>query len=161
MNKISPYARFSPKDFDKYNCVNISFGFYVMLAFILRGYLVWIMSVTNLQDKVGFLAWIYPEKPLFYLSLFSGGIGWFIVLLLSLRRPDAPLWVKKFWGRCHWILIGALIFDFVCTFLGFILAHKITSSTVITHTIIVLVCIIYIIKNQRFKLNLREFPEHF
>lgn len=161
MNKMSPYARFSPKDFDKYNCLNISLGFYLMLAFTLRGYLVWIMSVTNLQDKVSFLEWIYPERTLFYLSLFSGCLGWFIVLVVSLRRPDAPSWVKKAWHRCHWVLIGALIFDLTCTLWSFILAHKITSTTVIIHMIIVLVCIIYIITNQRFKLNLREFPEHF
>ena len=161
MNKISPYAHLSPRDFDKYNCVRVSLGLYFILAFILRGYLVWIMSVTNLNDTVSFLAWIYPEKYLFYLSLFSGCLGWFIVLLLSLRRPDAPCWVKKTWQHCHWILIAALIFDLTCSVWGVILAHKITSTTVLIHAIIVLVCIIYIIKNQRFKLNLREFPEHF
>lgn len=161
MKNNSPYANLTPKDFDQYNCVKVSLGLYIILAFLLRGYIVWAMSVTNLQDRVGFLSWIYPEKFLFYLSLLSGIIGWFIVIVLSLRRPDAPAWVVASWRYCFWILLIALTFDFLCTLWGFIFAHRITSSTLIIHATIVLLCVIYITKNQRLRLNFKEFPEAF
>lgn len=68
------YRRYSVEDFDKFDCLKLSKLFYLVLLFVLRGYLVWLMSVTNMRDRVGLMQWLYPEMNLFLLSLFSGAI---------------------------------------------------------------------------------------
>lgn len=155
------YARLTPRDFDKYNCVNLSTGIYMMLAFLLRGYLIWVMSVTNLKNGTSFLTWVYPESFIFYLSLISGSIGLFIILVMTLRRPDAPEWVKRAWHHINWWFYGAIAFDFTITVWFYFIGSYIALSTIVIHLVIVLTCLLYIIKNQRFNLNLTEFPEHF
>ena len=91
------YANYGPRDFDKFDCLKLSLVLYVMLAFVLRGYLVWLMSVTNMRDRVSILQLAYPQTSLFYLSLLAGAIGLFVVLLICLRKPNGPAWVKKCW----------------------------------------------------------------
>ena len=52
MNNRQRFAQYMPNDFDQFDCVKISWLFYLFLVFILRGYIVWIMSVTNFNNKV-------------------------------------------------------------------------------------------------------------
>jgi hypothetical protein len=74
-----------------------------------------------MKDRVATMQWIYPETSLFFLSLISGGIGLFVVLIISLRRPDAPLWVIKVWPYCRTLMVVALLFDLIINSLGFFL----------------------------------------
>jgi len=46
-----------------------------------------------MRDRVSILQWIYPERSLFYLSLFSGAIGLYVLLNISLRRTGAQPWI--------------------------------------------------------------------
>ena len=104
------YAKFSPKHFDSFDCLTLAPGIYFILLFVLRAYIIWIMSVTNMRDNVGFIQWVYPQTALFYLNLASGVIGLFVVLILSLRRPKAPTWVRTCWQKCKTLLISAITY---------------------------------------------------
>ncbi len=153
------YQAYSIEDFDKFDCLKLSKRFYLVLFFVLRGYLVWLMSVTNMKDRVATMQWIYPETGLFFLSLISGGIGLFVLLIISLRRPDAPLWVVKFWPNSRSLLIVALLFDLIINLLGFFY-WQLTSITWLTcQTIIVFALIITCFTSKRMQINLTEFPQ--
>ena len=96
-SKSNDYKNYSVEDFDKYNCLKISMCIYLVLLFVLRGYIVWIMSVTNMRDRIAIIQFVYPDTSLFFLSLFSGALGLIVVILLSLRRPNAASWVQILW----------------------------------------------------------------
>jgi hypothetical protein len=153
------FANYSVQDFDKFDCLKISQWAYLSLIFILRGYLVWLMSVTNMKDRVGIIQWIYPETSIFYLSLGSGSLGIFIVLVLSLRRPNANVWVKKCWQHAKTFLILALIFDLVICLAGFFYWHLLSLTWLITQSFIVGGLIIMLNTSKKFTINLAEFPE--
>ena len=112
------FAHYTPSDFDNYDCVKVSKVIYLILIFVLRGYLVWLMSVSNLRDKVGVIQWIYPEPSLFYLSLLSGSLGLFVLLILCLRKPEASDWVQHSWQYIRGILLTALVFDLMVNVFG-------------------------------------------
>jgi hypothetical protein len=57
----SSYKKYTVEYFDSYDCLKLSKPFYLVLLFVLRGYIVWLMSVTNMRDKVGIIQWIYPD----------------------------------------------------------------------------------------------------
>ena len=113
------YANYLPKDFDNFDCLKLAPGIYLILLFVLRAYFVWLMSVTNMRDHVGIIQWIYPQTALFYLNLVSGVIGLFIVLVLSLRRPNAAPWVRICWQKCKLLLFIALGFDLFIGVVGY------------------------------------------
>lgn len=153
------YQRYSVEDFDKFDCLKLSKIFYLVLLFVLRGYLVWLMSVTNMRDRVGLMQWLYPEMNLFFLSLFSGAIGLFVLLVISLRRPDAYPWVQKIWPYCRALLIVALSFDFAINLVGFFYWQLLSLSWLIGQGVILLVLIKLCFTSERMKINLAEFPQ--
>lgn len=155
----SKYQQYSVGDFDSYDCLKLSKRFYLILLFIIRGYIVWLMSVTNMRDRVSIISWVYPDTSLFYLSLFSGTIGLFIVLIISLRRPEAANWVKVCWKHCRTILIMALLFDLFTHVLAYFYWQLFSLKWLIIQIIISLILIILCYSSERFKINLAEFPQ--
>lgn len=153
------YQKYSVEDFDSYDCLKLSKRFYLVLIFILRGYLVWLMSVTNMRDRVSFISWIYPETSLFYLSLISGAVGLFVVIIISLRRPEANSWVQYSWRQCRAILTAALLFDLLTHAIGYFYWQLISLNWLIMQTIISIVLIVLCYTSERFKINLEEFPQ--
>ena len=153
------YKKYSIKDFDSYDCLKLSKRFYIVLLFVLRGYIVWLMSVTNMRDRVEIIQWIYPETALFFLSLISGAIGLFIVLIISLRRPDAPKWVQLSWLNCRKLIVVALLFDFITNVIGFFYWQLLSVSWLLTQAVIVCGLITLCFTSKRININLHEFPE--
>ena len=161
MSKTHPkkYQHYSVGDFDSYDCLKLSKRFYLVLMFILRGYIVWLMSVTNMRDRVGFISWIYPETSLFYLSLISGAVGLFVVLIISLRRPEAASWVKISWQHCRTILTMALLFDLLSHVVGYVYWDLFSLEWIIVQVIVSSALISLCYTSDRFKINLEEFPQ--
>jgi hypothetical protein len=115
--------------------------------------------VTNLKDRVGIIQWIYPETSLFYLSLGSGALGIFVVLILSLRRPNANTWVKKCWQQGRVIITLALLFDLSICVLGFLYWHLLSPTWLFTQASIVTGLIIILNTSKKITINIAEFPE--
>ncbi len=153
------YQHYSVEDFDNFDCLKLSKIFYLVLLFVLRGYIIWLMSVTNMRDRVGIIQWLYPDTSLFYLSLISGAVGLFVVLIISLRRPDAALWVKNSWRYCRAFMIGALLFDFFINLIGFFYWQLLSMSWLISQAVIIFVLIYISFNSKRIKINLAEFPQ--
>jgi len=93
------------------------------------------------------------------LNLASGALGLFIVLVLSLRRPNAASWVRSSWKKCDVLLIIALIFDLLITLLGYFVWQLQSMSWLLVHGTLVVGAITYILLSKRFAINLAEFPE--
>lgn len=153
------YAEYSIEDFDKFDCLKLSKGFYLLLIFVLRGYIVWIMSLTNRQDSSSIMGFFFPDPSLFYLSLSSGFLGLFVVLIMSLRRPDAAKWVKFCWRYCRVILIITLVFDLFVSFVGCFYLDLLSQIWLLSQTLIVSLFVLFCYKSHRFNINLKEFPD--
>lgn len=155
------YAHYSINDFDRFDCLRLSKGLYFALIFVLRGYIVWLFSVANFNDHVGFLALVFPDKHVFYLNLLSGIPGLFVFFLVCLRRPNAPNWVKKCWRQSHYLLIIALLFDVLIMVYAYMLGYIHTWVWLAYQLLLISIFAVYIIKSKRLRINLAEFPEPF
>jgi hypothetical protein len=158
-NNEKIYQHYSVQDFDCYDCLKLSKRFYLCLLFILRGYIVWLLSVTNMRDRVSIIQWIYPETSMFYLSLFSGLLGVFILGVISLRRPNAQSWVKWSWRNSRTIIVIALLFDLSTHIIGYFYWQLSSETWLITQSIITTVLIYMCYNSERLNINLKEFPQ--
>ena len=154
----NPYKHYSIEDFDSFDCLKLSKRFYLILLFVLRGYIIWLISVTNMRDRVGLMEWVYPEIDLFFLSLFSGTLGLFVVLVISLRRPDAPSWIQKSWRHCRKFLVTALLFDLFINTAAVLYWQLLPLSWLVGQSLIVLALIGLCFTSERLTINLTEFP---
>jgi len=153
------FAKYSVNDFDKFDCLKLSKGIYITLFYVLRAYIVWIISVTNMRDRVAIIQWLYPDPALFYLSLLSGVLGLYLLLILSLRRPEAANWVKTSWRNYREILFFALLFDLLVGLAGLLLWQLISINVLLIHTTIAVIILYFSYKSDRIALNLEEFPD--
>ena len=158
-NKNNDYKNYSFNDFDKYNCLKLSVSVYLILLFVLRGYLTWIMSVTNMRDRVSIIQFVYPDTSMFFLSLISGSLGLIVVILISLRRPNANDWVKSLWPYCRLILITALLFDLLINIVAFAYWQLMSMQWLLIQTTIVVALIVLCVRSKSLTINLQEFPE--
>ncbi|WP_448213401.1 DUF2919 family protein [Colwellia sp. MEBiC06753] len=153
------FRNFSVSDFDQYDCVKLAKVLYVAIAFLLRGYLVWLMSVTNFNDRIGVIQWVYPDQHMFYVNLISGSLGLLVVLLISLRRPNASQWVKRFWPYTKMLVIAAIAVDMMVLIIAYYLDLLTSASNLLVQVVTGVICILLVMTSQRLKINLREFPE--
>jgi len=153
------YQEYSIEDFDKFDCLKLSKRFYLVLLFVLRGYIVWLMSVTNMKDRVATMQWIYPETNLFFLSLISGVIGLWVVVVISLRRPNSASWVKVIWPYSRAMLVVALLFDFIINLIGFFYWQLTSIAWLTCQGVIVFSLITFCFTSKRLEINLIEFPQ--
>jgi len=158
MNKHQ-YAKYSLKDFNQFDCLKLSMGIYALLLFVTRGYLVWIMSISNIRDQTGAIEIIFPDPNLFYLSLVSGAVGLFVIVVISLRRPEAYTWVKVSWTHIRKFLLFSLLVDFTVSIVGYFYLSLISLSWLLLQLAITLLFIIVLYSSKRVKLNIKEFPE--
>ncbi len=89
-------------DFDLDGRVRVPIGFYLVLLYLMRGYFIWIMSLTHRNDPTLILSLIYSDNGTFYQAL-TVGLPAFIFygLFLSKGRVyksfESVLWKKSLW----------------------------------------------------------------
>lgn len=153
------YENLNVNDFDKFDCVRLSWWFYLSVTYILRGYLVWGLSIANIQDSTSFISFIYSDPRLLYINLLSGLIGIFLLIVISLRRPNANSRVKKIWPKMKLMIIVTLLLDYIITLSNFLIWELLTLKSLIFHSVIVIILLSKAFNNKRIAVNLLEFPE--
>jgi hypothetical protein len=159
MQRKHEYAHYSLKDFNKYDCLKLSIGIYALLVFVCRGYIIWIMSISNMQNRTDTIALAFPDPKLFYLSLLSGAVGLFVILIISLRRPDTYNWVKFCWKHIRKFLLISLFFDLAVSMSGYFYFKLLSYDWLVIQTALTLLFTVFLYLNNRVRLNIQEFPE--
>ena len=153
------FKHYTPADFDKFDCVRVSKTFYFSLIYLLRAYIAWIMSVSNMQDRVGVIQFLYPDPHLFYLNLLSGSLGIFLVVVLSLRRPNAADWVKWAWSKSRVFIVLALTVDLLISCYGHFVLDLLSIRYLAIQLVIATLITVLCYQSKRVAINLSEFPE--
>ncbi|WNC73935.1 DUF2919 family protein [Thalassotalea psychrophila] len=156
---MHPLANYSINDFDKHNCLKLSFIFYFILAFLLRGYAIGIMSLSNLRDKLSLIQWVYSDSSLFYLSLATGIPGLILLIVIFARKPKASHWIQTLWPK--FLLLSSIA---ICVDLSFYWGQKLLFGQgklnwLIVQTIIGIGLLVLAKKSKRAQINLEEFPQ--
>ncbi len=111
-----------------------------------------------MRDRVVIIEFIYPDTSLFFLSLVSGSLGLIVVVLLSLRRPNAANWVIRLWPYCRVFMVVALVFDLAVSFIAYNYWQLLSINWLLIQAIIVSSLIILCVKSKSLRINLQEFP---
>lgn len=99
------------QDFDLDGRLKNPIGFSLVLLYLMRAYLTWIVSLTYSEDRGLLLGYIYPNKDLFYFTLMVGIPALLCFFLFSLRKWAHTKVYQKLW-RWQWLLLlAALLVD--------------------------------------------------
>lgn len=153
------YAQYALKDFTRFDCLKLSVGIHAILLFVLRGYIIWIMSISNMKNQTATIQMVFPDPKLFYLSLVSGAVGVFIVLIITLRRPGAAHWIKYCWQHIRGLLLLALTVDVIVSLVGCFYLSVLPFSWLLVQLTLSALFIMMLFCSKKIKLNSLEFPE--
>ena len=88
-------------DFDLEGRVKVPLGYYLVTLYLMRGYFIWLMSLTHRKDPSLILSLIYPDSRTFISALFIGVSGLFVYILFLSKariweRVERVLWKVSF-----------------------------------------------------------------
>lgn len=106
------------QDFDLDGKVRIPLGFYLLLAYLCRGYLMWIISLTYSDDRALLLSLVYADSKTFFLNLLFGLPALFCFFMFSLKTQRQKNWFVFLWTKQKRILVLALSVDFLSQLWG-------------------------------------------
>lgn len=101
-------ASYGLNDFDKYMCLSVGRWTWYVVAFLMRPYLVLVLSFSDRSNRMGLVDLIYPDRLWLAIDTLAALPAVLIVVAYMNRKPGAKEWVSKIWrtGRT-WLLASA------------------------------------------------------
>lgn len=157
--------RYNPfRDYDKYGCIKLPLLLYVALAYLLKGYVIWVVSLSYRENPAALLNTFFPSRNDFYHALILALPAVFCAVVFSIRRVNMPSVVKWLWHKIRYLLVlSASIQLGYSVWQGNISLHNIMHFNayygVLMDVVVLMLIIGYCLLNQRVIDVSRQFPE--
>ncbi len=132
---------------------------YAILAFLARGWCIFIASLTQASDRAELVRLFYPEKSDFLLALAAGlgAVALYFVVLAERRR--SPSWLRPVFVQLKWGLWILLLLDAI------LLAQRLIHGQFLFHWSLALDALVlfwsclYVYKSKRLSYYLADWPK--
>lgn len=155
---VHPYANYSVKDFDRYQCLKLSWWFYLVMIYLNRVYLVGLLSFANMKDKLQLIKIAYPQPETFYAALVISLPSLLFAYVVFFRKPEASQLVQFLWPKVIWLALIILLSEIVFFAIYSVVWSRDIGVEFYLQWLIALVVIAAGKFIPRVKLNLAEFP---
>jgi hypothetical protein len=93
--------------YNKHLCLDLSIGMWLVLAFLLRPYLIMIMSVVNRSNRMELINLFYADRSHLALGALAAIPAVLLVIAWNRRRPGAVRIVRALWRRGRELLAAS------------------------------------------------------
>ncbi len=114
--------------YDKYLCLRMNETLWLILLFLLRPYLITIMSLVNRTDRTGLINMVYSDKMILWWAFLAGVPAIFVFYAWSRKRPGASSFVRKVWRRGRPLLAVSAIFNVAIVFAPLLMGHRMSTA---------------------------------
>ncbi|MBT1446478.1 DUF2919 family protein [Shewanella sp. JM162201] len=132
---------------------------YLLLAFLGRGWLVFIASLTQFNDRAGLVRLFYPQKEAFLLALASGVGAVLCYVLVLLERKRRPEWARGSFSRMKWLLWPLLLVEAGLLISRLISTDYLFSWTAAMDAVLVFWFALYLAKSQHLSLYFKDWAK--
>ncbi len=155
MSKYHPIS-----SYDKYVSLKMSGAMWFVILFLLRPYLILVVSVLNRKDKMLLINMFYSDRLAMSLAAVAGIPAALLIYAWVKRNPDAPSFPRQVWKRGRLLLaISAALSAFVVfvpLWLGAV--HKVTEYGW-GQFVISLLILVVVYRSQYMKDCFSDWPE--
>lgn len=144
----------------KYLCLNMSTGMWLVLAFLLRPYVIMIMSLANRRDRMGLINMFYADRFGMVLGALAAVPALLLIYAWFKRKPDAPDRVRWLWRHGRVLLIASIVLNIVIVFVPVLLGKAAGIGYV--GALQLALCagiLLYLLRSQRVEDTFADFPQ--
>lgn len=150
---------YTPSEYDNNLALKLSLSAWLIIAFIMRPFVVFVASVSNKSDRFGLLNIVYPDH---IWALFSAGASIPTIVLLVAwmkREPQAGQRVRRVWRQGRGLLAISLLLNAGAFVAPWLLGFKLSNIDVAQISICgVLLYVLW--RSSRLRDTFAEFPEN-
>jgi hypothetical protein len=99
--------------YDKYVCLDMSVGMWLVIAFLLRPYLIVIISLANRQDRMGVIDMFYADRSHLALGALAAIPAVLVFIAWNKRKPGASAFARALWHRGRALLAVSAVLNAV------------------------------------------------
>ncbi len=97
--------------YGKHLCLVPDFNMWLIFLFLVRPYVVLVMSFANRNDRMELINLLYTDKVMMSLGAIAGIPAAFVVYAWMKREPNASDFVKNIWHRGRILLAISAVFN--------------------------------------------------
>jgi len=112
---------YSFSNYDKHLCLVPDFNMWFIFLFLIRPYVVLVISLANRNDRMGLINLLYTDKLMLSLGALAGIPALLVVYSLIKRDPDASDYIKKIWHKGRLLLGVSAFFNILLVFAPIVL----------------------------------------
>ncbi|MCF1432246.1 MAG: DUF2919 domain-containing protein [Shewanella sp.] len=124
---------------------------YLLLAFLAKAWVVWVMSLTQASDRAALVRALYPMQADFIQALIVGAGAVLIFLLVLAERRRKPYWARPLFNRGRPILMAVLMAEAVVWGQRFMHSDGLFHWSVALDALALFWCAIYLLKSRHLK----------
>lgn len=133
---------------------------WLIFLFLLRAYVVLILSIANMGDRTGLIDLVYPDRLMMSLSALAGVPAALLVYAWMKRNPGAPPHVRNIWGKGRAILaVSALLNICVIFFPAWMWTAHTTQPGDWVQFVIALMIVIVVYSSSYIRDCFNDFPD--
>ena len=109
-------------------CLSLGTVAWVVILFLMRPYVVLLVSVTNRSNRMEFIELVYPDRLWLAIDTVAALPAVILVAVTFLRRPNAASWVKAVWKKGRHLLLASAVLNAIVAMAALALAdsHKVS-----------------------------------
>ena len=111
-------------------CLSLGTVAWVVILFLMRPYVVLLVSVTNRSNRMEFIDLVYPDRLWLAIDTVAAIPAVILAVVTFLRRPNAADSVKAIWKRGRTLLLGSAALNGVVAAAALALANSHNVSIV-------------------------------
>ena len=146
--------------YDKYICLDVSVGLWLVIAFLMRPYVIVVMSVANRRDPMGLIDVFYADRSHLALGALAAIPAVLLFIAWNKRKPGASASVRALWHRGRALLTASAVLNAVIAVLP--LVHGRAGGIDYLGVVQLALCgwiLVYLYDSERVRDTFADFPE--
>ncbi|MFQ6370612.1 DUF2919 family protein [Shewanella sp. YIC-542] len=132
---------------------------YLLLLFLARGWVIFIMSLTISSDRAELVRLFYPERADFLTALVAGSGAVLAFFLIMAERRRKPLWLSGAFVRLRLLLLLFLLLDAILLFARLSHAHFMFDWATALDGLLLFWSLLYLYHSRQLKAYVADWPK--
>lgn len=112
-------AKYSIESYDANLCLRLNETLWLILLFLLRPFLVTIISLANRTDRTGIINMIYSDKMALWWGLLAGVPAVLVIYAWIKRKPGSSSFARKLWHMGRLLLAVSAVCNVAIVFIPY------------------------------------------